>query len=208
MLNPWRWMCKNDWQMYAASLIASTPLPKLIDDVNIFGDRTGKTALHYAVEEGFPSIVKALLEIPGININKRDYNGETPMHRSFMPSCPVSIPIMLIRHGADISISDNKKFTPLNMALLFWKVNWFVPMVLDYIDYDIHMCDDQGFDMLRWAVECRNPVLVEKLLSMGADPDSKDNKGKSTKNSVWARDNKSIAKLFDEHASNSTIGTR
>ena len=54
------------------------------------------------------------------------------------------------------------------MAMLFWKVNWFVPMVFEYFpDYDIHMRDYQGFDMLRWAVECQDPILVEKTLGNG-----------------------------------------
>jgi len=199
MFNPRRWSHMNEWQMHAMCLINYlSKYPKiLMHYVNTHGNITGKTALHYAVEQGFPSIVNELLKIPGINVNKCDATGETPLHRSFMPSCPVSIPIMLIRNGADMRILDNKRFTPLNMALLFWKVDWFIPMILDYIDYDIHMKDHHGFDLLRWAVECRQPQLVEKLLKMAADPDSKDNNGQSTKNSIWARDNKCIAKLLN-----------
>ena len=200
MFNPGRWICGNDWEYHAMILInylSVTSPQKLSDIVNLQGNRTGKTALHYAVTQGFPSIVNALLKIQGIDINRQDYNGETPLHRSFMPGCPVSIPIVLIDSGADVRIPDNKNFTPLNMAMLFWKVDWFVPMVLEHFpDYDIHMRDYQGFDMLRWAVECKDPILVEKLLEMGANPDSEDNEGISTRNSVYARDHKKISELL------------
>ena len=201
MLNPCRWQCGNDWEYHAMILInyLSVKSPqKLTEFVNIQGNQTGKTALHYAVGQGWPSIVNTLLKIPGIDINRRDYNGETPLYRSFMSGCPVSIPISLIWHGADVRIPDNKNFTPLNMALLFWNNEWFVPVILEYFpDYDIHSRDHHGFDMLRWAVECKLPGVVKKLLEMGADVNSEDNRGISTKNSVWVRDNKEISKLFN-----------
>ena len=183
--------------MVLINYVSATSPRKLYNLVNIHGDSTGKTALHNAVEEGFPSIVSALLKIPGIDIDRRDYNGQTPLYRSFLPNCPVSIPIALIWHGADLRIPDNTNFTPLNMALLFWKVDWFVPLVLDYINYDIHRKDENGDDLLRKAVQSHSLVIARKLLKMGGDPNSTNNKGISTKDSIDVRDDVEMSELFN-----------
>ena len=182
--------------MKMINYLSETNPDKLQRCVNNHGNRTGKTALHNAVDQGFPSVVKKLLEIPGIKLDAQDDFGYTPLHRSFLPNCPVSIPIMLIEHGADFSIVDERKSTPLVSGLLFWKNDWFVPLVLEHIDYDIRQRDGQGFDILRWAVECRRPGVVKKLMMMGANPDARDNNGISTKESIYGK-TKEIAELLN-----------
>lgn len=48
-----------------------------------FRGRYGRTALHFAVAEGYTEIVKRLLEVDGIAVNERDDNGRTPLLVAF-----------------------------------------------------------------------------------------------------------------------------
>ena len=106
------------------------------------------------------------MSIQGICVNVRDFSGRTPLHLTFINRNSNRIITSLIKHGADFTIRDNSGGTPFLNAMLFFEDDWLVHMIFDHlVDYDIHQQDDKGFDLLRWAVECRCPLLVRKIMT-------------------------------------------
>ncbi len=78
----------------------------------------GRNALHYAAKLGFYSVVKLLIG-KGIEINKKDKNGSTPL--IFMIEQIFDIPSekvlkYLIKKGADVSAKNNENNTALSIA--------------------------------------------------------------------------------------------
>jgi cytohesin len=74
-------------------------------------------ALHVAAEKGFDSIVSLLIQ-KGANINMRDAENNTPLHRALAVR-QFSTASLLIRLGADINarIDDSNELTLLNLAI-------------------------------------------------------------------------------------------
>lgn len=97
-------------------------------DVNAkfsFCNGHGKTALHFAAENGETSIVQLLLKHKNIKINLQDSNGDTPLHciakrapvshESYLPSYN-EITEMLLAAKADIGLPNRRGETSFEIA--------------------------------------------------------------------------------------------
>lgn len=82
-------------------------------DPNTVIDNDGNTLLHYAASSGQTEIVELLLRYRA-NINARNNNGDTPLHKAVYEQRENIVRILLER-GARIVVNKNKK-TPLHMA--------------------------------------------------------------------------------------------
>ncbi|KAF3430664.1 hypothetical protein E2986_09139 [Frieseomelitta varia] len=96
-------------------------------------DIRGWSCLQYAIVGERPTNVKFLLD-SGVYINQKDAQGRTPLmisvrnlsiKRSFGIICPVyrsnfHILSILLDHGADVNVRDNRSFTALQIAI-FWR---------------------------------------------------------------------------------------
>lgn len=175
MLEPYHWPYHNEWTHHAMVLInylTKTNPAKLKCIINNRGGYhlngngypTGMTALHWSVNNGSPIVVEALLNIDCIDINSRDYHGRTPLYISLIGNTHMKIFCYLIRAGADFSIADNKGKTPLSNIILWWEKEWLALMIMDYLkDYDYDMVEDTGYNLLRWAKECKRYNVVKKI---------------------------------------------
>jgi ankyrin repeat protein len=76
----------------------------------------GGSPLHNACREGIPEVVKSLINF-GSMINATTLNGDTPLHQAVFHNKTDNITI-LIEHGADITIQNNKKFTASSQKML------------------------------------------------------------------------------------------
>ncbi len=79
-------------------------------------DNVGKTALHYAIRN--IKIIEKLLACSDININKKDINGNTPLHIAVDFALPSKVIIekLLAHHDILINIENKQKKTPLDIT--------------------------------------------------------------------------------------------
>ena len=68
-----------------------------------------------ACRNGQKSIVQIFLQKGGINVNKRDAEGNTPLHYACLKGFR-DIVNMLLEHDADVSVANNCAETPLHTA--------------------------------------------------------------------------------------------
>lgn len=78
-------------------------------------DRSGRSELHYASNEGDFDKVKSLIE-NGADVNLKDKEGWTPLHFAAQ-SQNASIALLLIEAGAEIDVCNLHGNTPLSDAV-------------------------------------------------------------------------------------------
>ena len=179
MLQPYVLSHQNKWAHEAMVLINWMSPVELAANVNMKGGYAlggkgpwlGMSALHWAVDTGFPSVVNALLKIPEIDINIQDINGRTPLQLAFTRlRYDVKIVTALIEHGALFGVQDEKGDTPLHTVILFHGKNgteWLPLMIMDHLtDYNYYQLDNNGLNLLQRAQlwEGRESV-IEKIKS-------------------------------------------
>ena len=162
MLQPYVRQHQNTWAHEAMVLITWMSPVELAANVNKRGGYflhgngpwAGMSALHWAVDIGFPNVVNALLKIPEIDINIQDINGRTPLQLAFTGrSYDVKIVTALIEHGANFNVQDEKGDTPLHTAILFhgdFHSEWLPLMIMDHlVDYNYNQKDKEGLNLLQ-----------------------------------------------------------
>lgn len=133
---------RKDWDYEMVDLLVE-------NGANIDGSSSNKTVLGRAIELGYIDLVEYLMEL-GVNLNKMS-GGRTPMELAFFHerTCVVK---MLLSEGANASFLDADECEDLKLLKL----------LLD------HGAEVNG-EVLLFAVEARNNVLVEFLVNHGAN---------------------------------------
>ena len=162
MLQPYIRPHQNEWAHEAMVLLNWMSVRDLTANVNMKGGYAlggrgpwlGMSALHWAVDTGFPSVVNALLGIPGININIKDVHGRTPLQLAFTGLWyNVKIVTALIEHGADFGIQNGSGDTPLHTVILFHGEKgseWLPLIIMDHlVDYNYNQKDKEGLNLLQ-----------------------------------------------------------
>jgi ankyrin repeat protein len=78
-------------------------------------DKTGRSELHYAANEGNSGKVCVLIS-EGMDVNLKDRNGWTPLHFAAQ-SQSVKSACRLLENGAEVNARDNDGNTPLFRAV-------------------------------------------------------------------------------------------
>jgi len=105
---PLHYICQRNWRGNELLKVAEEMLEYMYASVN----NKHETILHIAVEHS--SNVDALLSLKGFDVNARDVDGNTPLHRAAgFNSASVSV---LLRHGASMDLQNNVGNTPLHLA--------------------------------------------------------------------------------------------
>ncbi|KAF3934412.1 Ankyrin-2 [Dactylella cylindrospora] len=138
-------------------------------------DTKGKTALHYATQEGHIEIVQFLID-EFADVNAKDYEDRTPIFGvAESQKEPLQIIELLLKAGADTLSVDKFDRTPLELAV-----------VSNTIDVVSRLVQEESETLLSMAFQCKRqddqgsePVQrVLKLIDAGADVNVCDIDGK------------------------------
>ena len=121
----------------------------------------------------------------GAEVNARDSKKGTTLHYAVTrPSAKKLIPF-LVEAGADINARGWQKKTPLNLAVTYLNENRAADIgiieVLVESGADINAPDQNGYTGLMQAAAIGNSLLVDLLLSLGADKTLTDPCGKTAR---------------------------
>jgi len=145
------------------------------DDNLEFKDKSGRTALLWAVEGGSETLLQQLLS-KGADVRAKDYHGKTALLYAAKNGRDIIVQLLLDR-DVDIETKDNFGKT----ALLYAAENGrdtIVQLLLDR-DVDIETKDSFGKTALLYAAENGRDIIVQLLLDRDVDIETKDSLGKT-----------------------------
>lgn len=139
-------------------------------------NQDGRTPLHFAAREGLVSVVKYLLE-EGASVHQCDSNNNTPLMDAIYGNRFDVIPL-LVRTGATIHIRNSVRIaTELCCAADLDDVDtihsWHIAGA------DLNCSDYDKRTALHVAMNSKRENAIKYLLNNGADPDAKDQSGKT-----------------------------
>jgi len=79
---------------------------------------TQNDAFWQAVTEGNVQDVSRYIENEGINVNVKNDNGTTPLHRAVLGNSNIDITKYLIEKGANVNAKDSKGWTPFHYVAI------------------------------------------------------------------------------------------
>lgn len=138
-----------------------------------------RTALHEAAENCHESVIKVLLQQPGIDVNPRNYAGYTPFLLAVqasanLPKKYASIKILLRDKRVDCNVRARGSVNAVHLAARSRDAT--LKMIIRHVK-GINDQNEYEKTPLHYAVECNSKPNVEILLAHGADPTVTDNTG-------------------------------
>ena len=158
---------------YAATKEVAT---LLMLDINA-SDESGNTPLHLAVQDERPQIVSFLIA-NGAKVNVKNNNGQTPLHiavfnnRFSRLDNMQNIERLLLEHGAEINIQDNKT-TPLDIAVDLQLEDTVALLISKHPD--VNSEHKYGRTLLHIAVDFKLKDVAKQLIAKGAFVNAKNN---------------------------------
>ena len=125
-----------------------------------------------ACQNGQKSVVITFLKKGGINVDKRDANGFTPLHHACKKGAR-DIVKLLIENSADVNMMSNTSITPLHFAASTGNQE-ILTCLLD-AGADINATDKEGKSVLIYSVLAKKVEAAKFLISKGADVTIRDN---------------------------------
>lgn len=147
----------------------------LVDNIDI-RDRWGDTPLSHSVQWEYADIVQALLS-KGADVNHKNKQGGTALHRAVVSVEGLGIPTMLIASGADPNSSDLMGRTPLHDSVAWNRVDMVKFLNANGISVDAR--DRSGQTALHIATFSGHDEICTWLLEFGASPNVPDNNGRT-----------------------------
>ena len=174
---PLQYSCKYGRERNVELLLKNKDFPISIHH----RDRESKTALHFAAVKGNKEIVKLLLELPGIEANPGDINGETPLHLACRKS---------------ISYHPHPEYPVggwYDIVLLYCTMK-----KIGLIDFDFNARDKYDASALHNAVAFDHPEITELLLNQnGVDKAPVDKFGATPLSIAQKKEQEDIIALFN-----------
>ena len=126
-------------------------------------DLHGRTVLHFAATHGCePTLLDNLLQ-QGLNIETRDKNGETPLHRA-AASGNATMTELFVARGADLSAVNHRGQTPLLLSFTASGIDCLeergaIEVLLEYKS-DVRVSDKNGNTALHLAISRPLRLLI------------------------------------------------
>ena len=129
-----------------------------------------------ACQNGQKSVVITFLKKGGINVDKRDAGGLTPLHYACQKGAR-DIVKLLIENNADVNMASNTSVTPLHLAARLGNQE-IIQSLID-AGADINATDKEGKSVLIYSVLAKKVEAAKYLISNGADASVKDNENRT-----------------------------
>lgn len=130
-------------------------------------DRSGRTALSYACANAFQRVVETVTSLPGIDINKADTDGNTPLHFAAQAGHTevVSHLVNKCNRSVDLDARNALGFTPLMKAALQGRTK--IAKILLFAGASPHLRDfGRGLCAVEWARYTGRHVCSELIDSV------------------------------------------
>jgi ankyrin repeat protein len=137
-----------------------------------------------ACKNGQKGIVETFVKKGGINYNKRDELGNTPLFYACLRGAR-DIARILIKSGADAALANNQNLSPLHAAAK--SGNKEIMKLLTDAGADINATDTHGKSPLIYSLQGGKTEAANFMLSLGADKSIKDNEGHTALDYATAR---------------------
>lgn len=129
-----------------------------------------------ACQNGQKSVVITFLKKGGINVDKRDQQGFTPLHYACKKGAR-DIVKLLIENNADVNMASNTSVTPLHFAASLGNQE-IIQCLLD-AGADVNATDKDGKSILIYSVLAKKVEAAKYLIGKGADVSIKDNENRT-----------------------------
>lgn len=186
----------NDYN-FTLSIISTTKRNasfKVLQNLINAKSNKGFTALHYAAYRENIKIIKLLLE-NGADLHCKNNAGLNVLHMAAQGNKIKSMYFFLKEYGLDINSIDHNGCTPLHWACYF-NSEKIVKFILITNNSEVNSLNNDRFTPLHLAVLSGGYRNVKHLLLKGADPNIKNNKGKTPLDLVKTGNNNQIIKLL------------
>ncbi|MGV8124576.1 MAG: TolC family protein [Candidatus Xenobiia bacterium LiM19] len=161
-------------------------------------DKTGQTALHYAIDRGNVKCVEFLLQ-NGADPNAVNYVDGTPMVRAICfgpPENRLKIAELLVRYGADLNRVSHYH-PPLNWAAM--KNNLGIVKLLVQAGAKVNIQDEyMKLTPLHFSAFWGNVEMAKFLLENGADPSIVNADGVTALDLAWQFEFKDYIQFFEK----------
>ncbi len=127
-------------------------------------DGNGKTLLHEVVYDlGSQDKLRALLSRPGIEVDKEQVDGTTPLYRAALAGNTAAVPLLL-ESGANINNRNNDNLWTILMVAVAQGHTAIVELLLSRPGLNVNAADDIQNTALHIAAERGRTRIVELLL--------------------------------------------
>ena len=171
----------------------------IIQDVDLNAqDKTGRSALYLAVQQGYEDVVELLLMREDVETDAQDLRGRTPLSLAAEAGHERIVSLLLARTGNQVDLRNINGQSPLYRAVSEGQTV-VVEMLLARGDVDVNSKDALGKAPLHRAAQLGFELIVELLLKRpDIDVNARDNYGMTALSLAVEKGYEGVVKLILE----------